>query len=74
MDSKKSTSKYMFTKFGNTERKYHLTWDIVQWEDVKVTEVASTDNLIDPFTKVLEFSAIKCWNLLKKRSNKVLKF
>ena len=33
------------------EQKYHPTWEIVWHGDIIVTEFASTDNLIDIFTK-----------------------
>ena len=35
------------------ERKYHLLREIVQRGDVKVSQIASEDNLADPFTKGL---------------------
>ena len=35
------------------ERKYHLIWKIVSREDVKVSQIASEDDLADPFTKGL---------------------
>ena len=39
-------------KGKHIERKYHLIRDIVQ-RDVVVTKIASTDNLVNPFTKSL---------------------
>ena len=35
------------------ERKYHLLREIVHRGDVKVSQIASKDNLADPFTKAL---------------------
>ena len=35
------------------ERKYHLLREIVHRGDVKVSQIASEDNLADPFTKAL---------------------
>ena len=35
------------------ERKYHLIREIVSREDVVVSQIASEDNLADPFTKAL---------------------
>ena len=35
------------------ERKYHLLREIVHRGDVKVSQIASKDNLVDPFTKGL---------------------
>ena len=37
----------------HTERKYHLIWEIVHRGDAKVSQIASEDNLADPFTKGL---------------------
>ena len=34
-------------------RKYHLTREIVHRGDVKVSQIASEDNLVDPFIKGL---------------------
>ena len=35
------------------ERKYHLIREIVNRGDVVVSQIASEDNLVDPFTKGL---------------------
>ena len=35
------------------EKKYHLIIEIVQRGDVSVTQIASAENLTDPFTKTL---------------------
>ena len=35
------------------KRKYHLIRDIVQRGDVEVTQIASQQNLADPFTKAI---------------------
>ncbi|KAH9780527.1 hypothetical protein KPL71_008114 [Citrus sinensis] len=40
-------------KQKHIERKYHLIRDIVQRGDVKVTQIASQQNLADPFTKAI---------------------
>ena len=37
----------------HVERKYHLIREIVQRGDVLVTQIASANNLADPFTKAL---------------------
>ena len=36
------------------ERKYHLVREIAQREDIIVENIASEDNLADPFTKALK--------------------
>ena len=41
------------SKGKHIERKYHLIREIVQRGDVVVTEIASKENLADPFTKCL---------------------
>ena len=40
-------------KQKHIERKYHLIRDIVQRGDVEVTQIASQQNLADPFTKAI---------------------
>ena len=40
-------------KGKNIERKYHLIHEIVNRGDVAVNQIASEDNLADPFTKGL---------------------
>ncbi|KAH9671204.1 hypothetical protein KPL70_017270 [Citrus sinensis] len=40
-------------KQKHIERKYHLIRDIVQRDDVEVTQIASQQNLADPFTKAI---------------------
>ena len=41
-------------KRGNhIERKYHILREIVHRGDVKVSQIASEDNLVDPFIKGL---------------------
>ena len=40
-------------KGNHVERKYHPIRDIVQRGNVIVTKIATTDNLVDPFTKGL---------------------
>ena len=42
------------------ERKYHLIREIVNRGDVKVSQIASEDNLADPFTKGLTQKIFKC--------------
>ena len=56
IDSRKSTSGYVFTLYGGAEhieRKYHLIRDIIERGDTVVTKIASEENLADPFTKAL---------------------
>ena len=56
IDSRKSTSGYVFTLYGGVEhieRKYHLIRDIIERGDTVVTKIASEENLADPFTKAL---------------------
>ena len=40
-------------KGKHVEQNYHLIRDIVQWGDVTVNKIATTDNLADSFTKAL---------------------
>ena len=37
----------------HVQRKYHLVREIVQRGDIAIIKIASTDNLVDPFTKPL---------------------
>ena len=41
-------------KGKHIERKYHLVREIVQIGDIIVENIASEDNLADPFTKALK--------------------
>ena len=41
-------------KDKHIERKYHLVREIVQRGDIMVENIASEDNLVDPFTKALK--------------------
>ena len=47
-------------KGKRVERKYHLIRDIVQWGDVTATKIATTDNLVDQFTKALSSKVFDC--------------
>ena len=47
-------------KGKHVKRKYHLIRDIVQRGDVTITKIATTDNLIDPFTKALLSKIFDC--------------
>ena len=47
-------------KWGkHIERKYHLIREIVQWEDVIVTKIASEHNIVGPFKKALSAKVFK---------------
>ena len=43
----------LYKRGKHIERKYHLLREIVQRGDVKLSQIASEDNLADPFTKGL---------------------
>ena len=47
-------------KGKHVEQKYHLIRDIVQRGDVTVTKIATTDNLVDLFTKALPSKVFDC--------------
>ena len=41
------------SKGKHIEQKFHLIQEIVQWKEVEVFKIASMENLVDPFTKIL---------------------
>ena len=56
-NSKESKSQ---KKRKHIERKYHLIREIVNRGDAKVSQIASEDNLADPFTKSLTQKIFDC--------------